>query len=148
MAKSYFLPDLPPPGREAVQGPIPKGPHGKPQEGALPSESWGQEEGGGDGGAGAQGKPAGSGLFPTPWCLLRQFLGLHPHQGSIKLSGMCGPRVVLPASDSVAIFFNHAHRMSKCPNRVGSPAGESSKGLRLRCKKERPRLQKPGPVML
>ena len=41
LAKSYFPPDLPPPGREAGRGPIPKGQAGKSQGRALPSESKG-----------------------------------------------------------------------------------------------------------
>lgn len=38
-------------------------------------------------------KTDGTGFFPRVWCSHRQFLGLDPHQGSIKQSMMCGPRM-------------------------------------------------------
>ena len=47
----------------------------------------------------------------------------------------------IPAFEVGRHYFNHAHGMSKWPNSVGASLGsQSSKGQRLRYKKERPRL--------
>ena len=60
-------------------------------------------------------RPMGAGLFSGAWCSHRQFLGLDPHQGLIKLSMVCGPRGV---SSAGVVFFNDAFRMSICPGKV------------------------------
>ena len=68
-------------------------------------------------------RPMGAGLFPGGWCSHRQFLGLYPHQGSIKRSRMRGPRVchLLPS------FFSTMH--SECPFvRERSEGGSMDRG--------------------
>ena len=73
LAKSYFPPDLPPPGREAGRGPTP-GQAGKSQERALPSESKGcpgRRRGQRDR---SPRKSIGPGKFQPPCASLAQFL--------------------------------------------------------------------------
>jgi len=74
LAKSYFLPDLPPPGREAVRGHNPQGKRESPREGSYRANPRGVRASGRGQWDRSPRKPMGPGKFQAPCASLGQFL--------------------------------------------------------------------------